>query len=169
MADVGCGAGLPGLALAHQSPEAPAQPTPADSPPADSRAATPEPRPEPPAEELDTPLGPTDSTGDEDAFAVDHDALAAREVHPLVKIAAVLDDLDRAGVGLGAAITEVLLKDAPDLEYPHFASSKAALAKLLAQHAVLLLEVVDDVVLVRADAVRPRRLGCREAAPRGSP
>jgi hypothetical protein len=53
-----------GLALAHQSPDAPAQPTPADSPPAGSRAATSDPRPEPPVEELDTPLGPTDSTGE---------------------------------------------------------------------------------------------------------
>jgi tetratricopeptide (TPR) repeat protein len=63
-----------GLALAHQSPDAPAQPTPADSPPAGSRAATSDPRPEPPVEELDTPLGPTDSTGEEDAFAVEFDA-----------------------------------------------------------------------------------------------
>ena len=68
-----------GLALAHQSPDAPAQPEPTDSPPAGGPAATgpavtPEPQPEPPAEELDTPLGPTDSAGEDEAFAVEFDA-----------------------------------------------------------------------------------------------
>ncbi|MEX1310874.1 MAG: hypothetical protein AB1Z65_10675 [Candidatus Sulfomarinibacteraceae bacterium] len=59
-----------GLALAHQSPDAPAQPEPAATGP----AVTPEPHPEPPVEELDTPLGPTDPAGEEDAFAVEFDA-----------------------------------------------------------------------------------------------
>ena len=68
-----------GLALAHQSPDAPAQPAPTGSPPASRPATTgptvtPDPHPEPPVEELDTPLGPTDPAGEDDAFAVEFDA-----------------------------------------------------------------------------------------------
>jgi tetratricopeptide (TPR) repeat protein len=67
-----------GLALAHQSPDAPSQPAPTDAPPAGPADTTeqpiqPGPRPEPPAEELDTPLGPAEPAVEDNAFAVEFD------------------------------------------------------------------------------------------------
>jgi len=67
-----------GLALSHQSPDAPQQPEPVESPPltgpaTTSETVTPEPQPEPPVEDLGTPLEPEGPADEGDAFAVEFD------------------------------------------------------------------------------------------------
>jgi tetratricopeptide (TPR) repeat protein len=68
-----------GLALSHQSPDAPQQPAPAESPPLTGPTTTgetvtsPPLEPEPPVEDLGAPLETGGPAGEEDAFAVEFD------------------------------------------------------------------------------------------------